>query len=309
MRSTAPGGVAFDNLVEIPAEYDPARPWPVRVQLHGGIMRQNPEEGRRRRGNRIPGEPQIVIQPFGWNEAAWWHGPQVENILTLVDRVKRQYNVDESRIYLTGTSDGGTGTYFLGMREPTPWASLLPLIGHIGVLSIATGAMANSSCRTREQAVLVVNGLRDPRIGGPCRPYLDALGWPASRSSSAAGERWATRAGGVGARPLRAVRATIRGCFGTAVGKQNGPIATTHPLARHRHPRRAAAEAAPPHEHGDRALEPTSLARRREEGKARGSSRSSRARTPRRWASRLAIAARNRWTSGGDTRRFSPPRA
>ena len=178
MRSTAPGGAAFDNLVEIPAEYDPARPWPVRVQLHGGIMRQNPEEGRRRRGNRIPGEPQIVIQPFGWNEAAWWHGPQVENILTLVDRVKRQYNVDEARIYLTGTSDGGTGTYFLGMREPTLWASMLPLIGHIGVLSNPTTGADGELFMSNlvNKPFFVVNGLRDPLYpAARVAPYLDAL--------------------------------------------------------------------------------------------------------------------------------------
>lgn len=178
LRATAPSGVAFDNRIEVPADYDPARAWPVRVQLHGGIMRQNPEEGRRRGGNRIPGEPQIVIQPFGWNEAAWWHAPQVENILTLVDRVKRQYNVDESRIYLTGTSDGGTGTYFLGMREPTLWASLLPLIGHIGVLSNPTtgadGELFISNLVNKP--FFVVNGMRDPLYpAARIAPYLETL--------------------------------------------------------------------------------------------------------------------------------------
>lgn len=178
MRSTASSGVAFDNLVDVPADYDPARPWPVRVQLHGGIMRQNPEEGRRRRGNRIPGESQIVIQPFGWNEAAWWHAPQVENILTLVDRVKRQYNVDESRIYLTGTSDGGTGTYFLGMREPTLWASLLPLIGHIGVLSNPTTGADGTLFMSNlvNKPFFVVNGMRDPLYpAARVAPYLESL--------------------------------------------------------------------------------------------------------------------------------------
>ncbi len=178
LRATAPSGVAFDNLIEVPADYDPARAWPVRVQLHGGIMRQNPEEGRRRRGNRLPGEPQIVIQPFGWNEAAWWHAPQVENILALVDRVKRQYNVDESRIYLTGTSDGGTGTYYLGMREPTLWASLLPLIGHIGVLSNpATGADGELFISNLvNKPFFVVNAMQDPLYpAARIAPYLETL--------------------------------------------------------------------------------------------------------------------------------------
>lgn len=178
MRATAMTGVAYDNLVEVPATYDPSRAWPLRVQLHGGVERQNPDEGRRRRGNRIPGEPQIVAQPFGWAESAWWHGSQVDNILTLVDRIKRQYNVDESQIYLTGTSDGGTGTYYLAMREPTLWSSYLPLIGNIGVLSNpATGAEGELFVSNLvNRPFYVVNGIRDPRYPAALiAPYLETL--------------------------------------------------------------------------------------------------------------------------------------
>lgn len=178
MRSTAMAGAAYDNVVDVPAGYDPSRAWPLRVQLHGGVTRQHPEEGRRRRGNRIPGEPQIVAQPFGWAESAWWHGSQVDNILALVDRIKRQYNVDESTIYLTGTSDGGTGTFYLAMREPTIWSSYLPLIGNIGVLSNpATGAEGEFFVSNLvNRPFFVVNGMRDPRYPAALiAPYLETL--------------------------------------------------------------------------------------------------------------------------------------
>ncbi len=178
LRATGPGGLAFDNYIEVPATYDPSRRWPVRVQLHGGVDRQNPEEGRRRRANRLPGEPQIVVHPFGWAEAAWWHAPQVDNILALVDRVKRQYNVDESHVYLTGTSDGATGAYFLAMREPTPWASVLPLIGHLAVLANpSTGADGDLFISNLvNRPFFVVNGMRDPLYpAARVAPYLEAL--------------------------------------------------------------------------------------------------------------------------------------
>ena len=178
MRGSAQGGVAFDNYIEVPPDYDPARPWPVRVQLHGGVDRQDPEVGRRRRDNRIPGEPQIYVHPFGWADAAWWHGPQVDNILSLLDRVKRQYNVDESRIYLTGTSDGGTGTFFLAMKEPTMFASFLPLIGNPGVLANpavqADGQLYVSNLVNRP--FFVVNGFNDPKYpAARIAPYLELL--------------------------------------------------------------------------------------------------------------------------------------
>ncbi|MEZ5290008.1 MAG: PDZ domain-containing protein [Vicinamibacterales bacterium] len=179
MRLTAMGGVAYDNTIDVPAAYDPARKWPLRVQLHGGVDRQNPEEGRRsRRRNPLAGEPQIVIEPFGWGDSAWWHVSQVDNILNLVDKVKRQYNVDESQIYLTGTSDGGTGTYYLAMREPTLWSACLPLIGHIGVLANPTtgaeGELFVSNLVNRP--FFVVNGLRDPKYpAARITPYIDTL--------------------------------------------------------------------------------------------------------------------------------------
>ncbi|HUU33471.1 MAG TPA: PDZ domain-containing protein [Vicinamibacterales bacterium] len=174
----AQGGVAFDNYVDVPKEYDPARTWPVRVQLHGGIDRQDPEERRRRRDNRIVGEPQIYVYPFGWANAAWWHRSQVDNILSLVDRVKRQYNVDESRIYLTGTSDGGTGTFFLAMKAPTMFASFLPLIGNPGVLGNprvrVDGQLYLSNLVNRP--FFVINGLNDPKYpAARIAPYLELL--------------------------------------------------------------------------------------------------------------------------------------
>jgi predicted esterase len=178
LRATAPGGAAFDNYIEVPATYDPVRRWPLRVQLHGGVDRQNPEEGRRRRANRMPGEPQIVAHPFGWSEAAWWHAPQVDNILSLIDRVKRQYNVDESQIYLTGTSDGATGAFFLAMREPTLWSSVLPLIGHLAVLANpSTGADGDLFVSNLvNRPFFIVNGMRDPLYpAARVAPYIETL--------------------------------------------------------------------------------------------------------------------------------------
>jgi predicted esterase len=155
IRSAAGAGTLFDNRIEIPDDYTPERKWPVRVQLHGGVSRpasttlggasleeeeaaqggRAPNLSRQRRENRIRGENQIYIHPNGFAGSEWWHAHQVENILRLVETIKRRYNVDESRIYLTGVSDGGTGVYYMAMKHPTVWSSFLPLNGSIKVLS------------------------------------------------------------------------------------------------------------------------------------------------------------------------------
>jgi pimeloyl-ACP methyl ester carboxylesterase len=190
-RYPGPQGAVFDNVVEVPPDYDPSHPTQVRVQLHGGVNRPaqrvgdgvslDDDEGgggdapatgrggalnlgRRRPPNRIPGETQIYVFPSGWAEAEWWHTNQIDNILRLLDRLKRHYNVDESRVYLTGISDGGTGAYYMAMRETTPWASFLPLNGSIKVLANpdikVDGELAVSNLTNKP--LYIVNGGRDP---------------------------------------------------------------------------------------------------------------------------------------------------
>ena len=126
----------LDNVAEVPDEYAPAKRWALRVSLHGGVGREVPQPGETIRPltNRIPGGPEIVLHPRAWAETEWWKKEAVDNIYTLVDRLKRRYNIDEQRIYLTGISDGGTGTYFFAMRSATVWAACLPLNGHPSVL-------------------------------------------------------------------------------------------------------------------------------------------------------------------------------
>ena len=186
-RYPGPGGV-YDNAIEIPEDYEPSRPWQVRVQLHGGVMRAGdglatapdieggdetgggggggraPNLARRRGPNRIPGENQIYVQPGAWRESSWWHETQVDNILRVLDRLKRNYNVDESRVYLTGVSDGGTGAYYLALREPTMWSSILPLNGSIIVLGNpainADGEIFANNLVNKP--LYIVNGGRDP---------------------------------------------------------------------------------------------------------------------------------------------------
>jgi predicted esterase len=184
VRMSTGAGFLIGNTIEVPAEYTPDRSWAMRVQLHGGVNRRSqavaggasledpqPSQdarasslGPRRQPNRIPGESQIYVFPSGSAEAAWWHGAQVENILRVVDRVKRRYNVDESRIYLTGISDGGTGTYYMAMKAPTVWSAFLPLNGSIKVLGNQSlgvdGELFANNLVNRP--FYIVNGGRDP---------------------------------------------------------------------------------------------------------------------------------------------------
>ncbi len=150
--------------VRIPADYDPSTPSPVRVQLHGGVNRRQEEERPRDRPNPIEGAREIYVLPTATADAAWWHYNQVENILSVLDQVKRTYNVDENRVHLTGISDGATGAYFMALKDTTPWSSFLPLIGHLRVLSSGMTGVDGELYLSNlvNKPFFVVNGGRDP---------------------------------------------------------------------------------------------------------------------------------------------------
>ena len=96
-------------------------------------------------------------------QAQWWDEEQVDNILRAVDTLKRKYNIDETQIYITGISDGGTGVYYLALKEPNLWSSYLPLNGSLAVLrNPQTGADGEMHGNNFVNAPLyVVNGEND----------------------------------------------------------------------------------------------------------------------------------------------------
>ena len=172
LRWKSKSGPYFNNVVEVPSDYDPALKWMLRVQLHGGVGRPSPNApapGRQpapggRTPNRIEGEKQIYLHPSGWLAAQWWDEEQVDNILRAVDALKRKYNIDESKIYITGISDGGTGVYYMALKEPNLWSSYLPLNGSLAVLrNPENGADGEMHGNNFINAPLyVVNGENDP---------------------------------------------------------------------------------------------------------------------------------------------------
>jgi poly(3-hydroxybutyrate) depolymerase len=174
-------GKEFFYAVNVPESYDPARRYQVRFQLHGGVSR----ESNKPRGDggigALAGAEQIYILPTAWADAMWWSPIQLENLDTILDTVKRTYNVDENRVVLSGVSDGGTGAFYVAMKATTPFASFLPLNGNMLVLrseDLGVGDMFPTNLRNKP--FLIVNGGHDPLYPtssvGPYVEHLKAKG-------------------------------------------------------------------------------------------------------------------------------------
>jgi hypothetical protein len=169
----------FDYVLGVPKTYDPARAYQVRIQFHGGVMRDPPSIERLQSSlERIAGAEQIYIVPGGWNEAPWWSLQQIQNLRFILDAVKRTYNVDENRVAVAGISDGGTGAFYIALRDQTPYSSFLPLNGSIAVLTNASlgveGDLFTNNLLNRP--FFVVNGGRDHLYPAAyVEPYLKRL--------------------------------------------------------------------------------------------------------------------------------------
>jgi hypothetical protein len=163
LHNRAEDGIEHHYVLNVPDRYDPARRYQVRIQLHGGVggRETNAPVGPGTIG-ALAGAEQIYVIPYAWADAPWWSDDQVMNLVEIIDATKRQYNVDENRIVLAGVSDGGTGAYFVAMRETTPFASFLPLNGYWMVLAsrdIDDGALFPNNLRNKP--FFAVNGGRD----------------------------------------------------------------------------------------------------------------------------------------------------
>jgi poly(3-hydroxybutyrate) depolymerase len=175
--SHSAGSLTFNYQLEVPQTYDAARRYQMRVQLHGGVGRPDPTPRSSGIG-QLAGVEQIYLLPTAWNEAEWWTDAQLGNLRTLLDTVKRTYNIDENRIVLSGVSDGGTATYYFSMRDTTPFAAFLPLNGAIPVLRNTLMRVDGELFMNNmvNKPFFIVNGGKDPLYPTTLvEPYINQM--------------------------------------------------------------------------------------------------------------------------------------
>jgi predicted peptidase len=106
--------------------------WPLILFLHGRGESGDDIEAVRREGlppiiAQQPDFPFITVAPqCPWH--TWW--PELaEPLDMLLNQLTASYPVDSQRIYLTGLSMGGYGTWHLGSLWPGRFAALAPICG------------------------------------------------------------------------------------------------------------------------------------------------------------------------------------
>lgn len=126
--------VSLNYLIYLPDdyEYNSSDRWPLILFLHGIGERGNNIElvknyGIPRYIEENKGFPFVVVSPQCPLHSVWTR--EIDTLYGLLKEIINSYNIDTSRIYLTGLSMGGFGTWHFGEAYPNLFAALVPICG------------------------------------------------------------------------------------------------------------------------------------------------------------------------------------
>jgi len=128
-------GIEHKYVVFVPHDYKSDQEYPVILFLHGS--------GETKGGSKQPVDvgigpaikarektfPFITIIPQA-EKRPWTAGtPDGKMAMAILDEVQKEYKTDSKRLYLTGLSMGGFGTWSHAAQFPDKWAAIVPICG------------------------------------------------------------------------------------------------------------------------------------------------------------------------------------
>jgi len=158
--------VTSEYLIYLPKDYNARAKtrWPLILFLHG-----SGERGTNLSKVALHGPPKLVKQardfPFSIVSPQCPANQRWDDdvLLALLDEIEEKYNIDKSRVYLTGMSMGGYGTWSLGLTHPERFAAIAPISGG-GDLIVLLLADAKKVSAIRTLGVWAFHGGKDPVV-------------------------------------------------------------------------------------------------------------------------------------------------
>lgn len=160
------GTVSANYLLFLPKDYDAKarKRWPLMLFLHGAG-----ERGTNIWKVAVHGPPKIVKTrpdlPFIVVSPQCPAGQRWDNnvLLALLDKVIAGYKVDTNRVYLTGLSMGGYGTWSLGIAYPEKFAAIAPICGGGETIDVLL-ANRTKAAALKSLGVWAFHGAKDPVV-------------------------------------------------------------------------------------------------------------------------------------------------
>ena len=176
-KHTRPDGTEHSIFAQAPSSYDPARPLPLLVWLHGAVSRG--PDGGGQSGLRLWSEVAdeqgfLLLCPSGRPGAVWWDPAGRSLLRAALVEMGRRYAVDRQRIAIGGFSDGGSACYHLLVADPTPYCCFFALSGHPLVARMFGGPTHTANLAARP--VFATHGSEDTLYPtARMQPLVEAL--------------------------------------------------------------------------------------------------------------------------------------
>lgn len=156
----------LDYLLFLPKGYaeQTEKQWPLILFLHGAGERGSDlklvtKHGPPKLVKDRPDFPFIVVSPQCPTGTTW----QPDTVMALLDDVQAHYRVDAKRVYLTGLSMGGYGTWSTGVRNPERFAAIAPICGGGTRIDVLLGAREKKET-LQSLPVWAFHGAKDPVV-------------------------------------------------------------------------------------------------------------------------------------------------
>lgn len=140
--------------------YKDKEEWPLMLFLHGGGERGDSLELIKIHGppkivDKKKDFPFILVSPQCPFFQSWSSEFMVSYLSSLLDEIVTNYRVDEDRVYITGLSMGGYGTWRLAIEYPFRFAAILPICG---------GGNPEKVCKIKHLPVWTFHNVEDDRV-------------------------------------------------------------------------------------------------------------------------------------------------
>ncbi|RAH17073.1 MAG: hypothetical protein CMB58_001820 [Methanobacteriota archaeon] len=116
----------YTYSVKVPGGYNSSNSYPVFMYLHGQVYDSVFFNNMLTNNFHMPDDDKYIIVRPSKLELDW----DPKKALDVLEDIKSNLNVDDDRVYLTGLSMGGRGTFIVAAALPDYFAAIMPLSPH-----------------------------------------------------------------------------------------------------------------------------------------------------------------------------------